>query len=361
MTKTFFIVATVAAFSTASASAVTVSDFFSSFYVLGDSNSDFGNFGADGPPPPYFNGQFSNGPVWADLVDDQFQTGDPDDIRTWNYAFGGARVTETSDIPDLPTQLEVFAADLDPDLSDPLPGTPVLGGRPLVSIWFGANDIRSIYTDYVAAIDGTDGLAAEQRMTEIVAQQQLAREQASYIGALYGASIASLAQVPEIGDLLSFTTADAGLTPEYDETADRALLSELSTLFNDALGMSLSDVEASGTNVYSIDIFQLQREITADPLAFGFENATDPCLTFDLNGAVLCDTPESYLYWDEVGHLSGAAHAALAGIVEQSVLAQLAAEEPPLAPVPLPATFPALAAGFGLLAGLRVRRKHVVI
>ena len=333
--------------------AATLSDVFTSFYVLGDSNSDWGNFGDAGPPPPYFNSQFSNGPVWADIVDDQFETGDPDDIRTWNYAFGGARVTEDSDVPDLPTQLRVFGADLDPTIPDPLPGTPTLGDRPLVSIWFGANDIRSIYQDYLAAAEFAGTLDPADQSFALEEAERIARLAASGVGATYGATLEAVAQVPGFNDLLAFTTADAGLTPEYDDPISASLLTELSVLFNEQLTRSLASIEAGGANVYTVDIFGLQGQVRADPGAFGFSNVDDACLTFSAGIPSLCDDPDSYLYWDEIGHLSAAGHRALAGIVEETVLSA----QPHLTPIPLPASLPALGGGL-LMLGLLSRRKR---
>jgi outer membrane lipase/esterase len=349
MTKRLMTCAAIAALTCMPVQAATLSDVFTSFYVLGDSNSDFGNLGDFGPPPPYFIGQFSNGPVWADILDDQFETGDPDDIRTWNYAFGGARVTETSDVPDLPSQLGLFGADLDPTVDDPLPGTPVLGDRPLVSIWFGANDIRGIYQEYEAAVDAAAGLDDAARLEAEAMARAAAQAAASGVGALYGATLENISRVPQFGDLLSFNTADSGATPEYPDPADSLLLTELSALFNSELDASLGRIMDQGVNVYSVDIFGLQQQVRADPAAFGLSNATDACLTFTLTGPVICDDPNSYLYWDEVGHLSGAAHAALAGIVEETVLSAA------VTPIPLPASLPALGAGLGLLGLLRWR------
>jgi len=57
-------------------------------YVFGDSLSDTGNaFSRTGsPPPPYFNGRFSNGPVWVEYLADRL--GLPRNPST-NFAFGG--------------------------------------------------------------------------------------------------------------------------------------------------------------------------------------------------------------------------------------------------------------------------------
>lgn len=334
---------------TGGAQAATLADTFTSFYVLGDSNSDPGNFGPNGPPPPYFNGQFSNGPVWADIIDDDFETGDPDNIRTENYAFGGARVTEDSDAPDLPLQLQLFAADLDPNIPDPLFGTPVLGDRPLLSVWFGANDIRSIYQDYEAAIGSVGGLAQAAQEAALAQAADVARAAAAQTGAIYGSTLELMAQDPRLSDLLSFTTADAGLTPEY-ASANFELLTELSLLFNAELDASLSRIETLGVNVYSVDVFAIQQQVFADPSRFGVEEVREPCLTLEPGGLAQCSDPETYLYWDEVGHLSGAAHAILAEIVTDTVLSA----QP--APVPLPAGLPLMLAGLGGLATLRCRK-----
>ncbi|MEL6680358.1 MAG: SGNH/GDSL hydrolase family protein [Pseudomonadota bacterium] len=334
------------------AQAATLNSLFSSFFVLGDSNSDVGNLGDFGPPAPYFNRQFSNGPVWADLLDDGFETGDPDDIRTWNYAFGGARVTEDSDVPDLPTQLGMFGADLDPTRPDPLDGTPVLGDRPLVAIWFGANDIRSIYRTYLAAVDAASALDPGAQRAALAAAERAARDEARRVGTLYGATLEDVSRTPEFGDFLALTTADAGATPEYDDPVGAELLSDLSRVFNEALSDALDAIEKGGVNVYTVDIFALQEEVAADPGAFGFDNVTDPCLVFDGTQPQICATPETYLFWDEIGHLTGAAHAALAGIVQETVLSAPVN----VAPVPLPATLPLLGLGVGVLAVLRKRK-----
>lgn len=79
--------------------------------------------------PPYWNGRFSSGPVWAEHIDDYFASeGKPFD----NVAYGGARaVPDTDAVPDLPTQVGIVAAR----------SSGLLGSRPLAAMWIGANDI----------------------------------------------------------------------------------------------------------------------------------------------------------------------------------------------------------------------------
>src|SRR3984885_109154 len=63
---------------------------YSGIVIFGDSLSDPGNipkfFGIDYPAPPYFENQFSNGPVYAKYLDALFGIGQP----LQDYAIGGA-------------------------------------------------------------------------------------------------------------------------------------------------------------------------------------------------------------------------------------------------------------------------------
>ncbi len=101
---------------------------YSSFFVFGDSLSDDGNLFASAgqPPAPYFDGRFSNGPVWAEAVADRFAISE-------NFAFGGAgAATDGDGVPDFGAQVAGY-------LASPL--ATVAGPRPLASVWFGANDL----------------------------------------------------------------------------------------------------------------------------------------------------------------------------------------------------------------------------
>jgi len=64
---------------------------FDEFYTFGDSLIDTGNlFQATGgsfpPSPPYFNGRFSNGPIWLETLGTKLGI----DAETNNFAFGGS-------------------------------------------------------------------------------------------------------------------------------------------------------------------------------------------------------------------------------------------------------------------------------
>jgi len=102
-------------------------------YVFGDSLSDNGNlFSATGglapPSPPYFDGRFSNGPVWVEYLDDMLPRAALND-----FAFGGAYSDfRNENAPSLPGVLTQVAAFL---------GTnPQFNHRDLCIVWSGANN-----------------------------------------------------------------------------------------------------------------------------------------------------------------------------------------------------------------------------
>src|SRR6478735_1468964 len=79
---------------TASAASYTGAVFF------GDSLSDPGNLfaatGGQAPPPPYWEGRTSNGPVWAEHVADDFTA---KGLPTHNYAYAFATAVESVQPP----------------------------------------------------------------------------------------------------------------------------------------------------------------------------------------------------------------------------------------------------------------------
>ena len=91
---------------------------FDAIYVFGDSYYDVGNiFIATGgaiPAAPYFNGRFSNGPIWIDhLAGTYGLTVKPSLAGGTDYAVGGAEVTAAvpagnSSIPSIPQQVALY-------------------------------------------------------------------------------------------------------------------------------------------------------------------------------------------------------------------------------------------------------------
>ena len=142
---------------------------FSRVIAFGESSTDSGNVfelsEAKFPPsPPYFNGGWSNGPVWLDMVSEQlgFGLSVPSLRGGTNYAYGGARsglgetVTNCSDM-GLTMCFDVSVANYGTQISMFLADTPVVGDDDLLMLWGGHNDMFAQLDPAVVA----DNLAAD--------------------------------------------------------------------------------------------------------------------------------------------------------------------------------------------------------
>ncbi|MEM7488180.1 MAG: SGNH/GDSL hydrolase family protein, partial [Pseudomonadota bacterium] len=310
------------------AQASTVEPPFTSFVVFGDSLSDPGNlFAATSadpglPPtpasPPYFEGRFSNGPVWAETVDDNFGV-------TANFAFGGAQAASDDDgVPDFADQIDLFRAS---------PVSGALGDRPLASIWLGANDLF-----------GAFGKVAEEGILAPVTGPLIIGEALLDAGTGLSEGVGEL-RAAGIEDFLFFNLPDLGATPAF---ADLGVLATAPTdTFNFGLDLFLAGPDLADANVTLIDINALFDDLIANPADFGVSDVTTPCVIPDLG--IAC-TPENALeraFFDPV-HPNSIVHAAIASEVEDALgLAP--------APVPLPAGLPLLLVGLGALGLLRRR------
>ena len=138
--------------------------------------------------------------------------------------------------------------------------------------------------------------------------------------------------VPNMPDL-SLTPSALMMSP-----AERAGLYFLSLGFKDGLELALNSLLGlPGINILRFDTFSFYQQVVADPLAYGFTNVTDACLT----GGGMCADPSTYLSWDGF-HPTTAAHAVLG-------------EEFARAVVPEPGTL--LLLGAGLAAAAFHRRR----
>ncbi|WP_299842892.1 SGNH/GDSL hydrolase family protein [uncultured Jannaschia sp.] len=306
--------------------AAPVDPLYSSFIVFGDSLSDDGNLftSAGQPTAPYFDGRFSNGPVWAETVADRFAISE-------NFAFGGAgAATDGDGVPDFGAQVSGY-------LASPL--ATVAGPRPLASVWFGANDL------FAGIATGTVPEAIEMAMTAI----------ASGVAAL---------QAGGVSDFMLFELPDLGDTPLYNLIFPPASsgASAASAAFNVALSGLADGLADRGANVSLVRTSALFDDLLNDPMAYGLSEATLPCLFLNRNADVqaaatataealsqplVCDadTAQERVFFDLV-HPNAAVHAALA----ENVLTEL--ETMSVSPVPVPASLPlalAALATFGLV------------
>ncbi len=288
---------------------------FSSFIVIGDSLSDDGNLfaatgGAVPASPPYFQGRFSDGPVWSDMIAAEFEgAGKP----AANVAFGGARATTATggafDIPDLEQQLQILggaiAGGFDP------------GPRPLTTVWLGANDA-------FGARDAGDPAAIGRQAADDVADAVLQLAGLGFMDFI-------LPNLPTLGD-----------TPNYAaDPVGGARVAEAGLAYNARLALDVAGLRTTpGLTIYTPDMLALFEALEANPSAYGITEPDEPCL----DGGTVCADPSGYALFDDV-HPTTLVHGYIADEIRASVAAA----------VPVPAAGALLLLGVGAFAGLRRR------
>jgi outer membrane lipase/esterase len=263
------------------------------YITFGDSLSDIGNlFAAVGQPPaPYFQGRFSNGQVWIELIagtQAKF-TGGLTPTGSVNFAFGGARTDALVPLPPgSSTQIGAFFA-----------GGGTIGASDIVTLWSGANNLLQAIA--VPANQNTTamGAIATTTATDVVTQ-----------AAQLAAAGARTIVVPNLPDI--------GLAPAFNTSPASPLASFAQFTYNAALAAGLQNIAAANPNtrILQINISGLFSAVLANPSAFGFSNVKDQCLTTLSCVTAPQATQNSYLFWDGV-HPTAAGHAIVAQVVTQ--------------------------------------------
>lgn len=260
--------------------------------VFGDSLSDNGNlYAATGntqpTSPPYFQGRFSNGPVFTELLGfnaGRFAAGAPVS-GSINLAFGGA-VTGTAGLPlGMRSQLLAYTGS---------GGT--FGSNDLVSVLGGANNIFQ----NLAAAGATSNPQGAIAPISLAAASDINFIVNSVATA--GAGTVLVANLPKLS-----------LTPQFRGTPAAPLADFAVTTFNGSLSTQLFATAAArpGTNIILMDIFKIGDTIAGNPERFGVTNVTAPCF----NGVTVCSNPDDYFYFDGV-HPTAAGHRVLAALAE---------------------------------------------
>ncbi len=261
--------------------------------VFGDSLSDNGNlFAATGgtqpPSPPYFQGRFSTGPVFTELLGfnaGRFTAGAPVNGSV-NYAFGGARTDSSASPPGMRLQLASYQG-----------AGGVFGASDLVSILGGANNIFQAIPTAGVSSNPTGAIAP------------VALGAAADINFIVS-SVAS----GGAGTILVTNLPKLSTTPQFNSGpgAPAAPLADFAVgQFNSALSAGLFATAAAqpNTNIILMDLFKVGDVIVANPGAFGITNVRDACLnpvTFQV-----CSTPDTFFYLDGV-HPTAAGHRLIA-------------------------------------------------
>ncbi len=266
--------------------------------VFGDSLSDNGNlYRATGntqpTSPPYFQGRFSNGPVFTELLG--FTAGvsaaGAPVTGSINFAYGGSRTDNNVAFPPgMRQQLTTYVG-----------RGGAFGPNDLVSVLGGANNIFQAFPG--AAGNPT---TAQATMTSVA---NAAAGDINFI-------VNTVAQAGA-GTILVTNLPRLGLTPQFSASnpavgaAGSALADFAGSTFNGALAAALMATAPTrpNTNIILFDIAKVSDSIAANPGRFGLTNVTASCL----NGVTVCATPETYLYWDGV-HPTAAGHRLFASL-----------------------------------------------
>lgn len=298
---------------------------YSNVFILGDSLSDTGNLlTATADPqlqpffptplpqdPPYFNGRFSDGPVYAEhLWTALKQPGSlqPSYRGGTDYAVGGAR-----------SRYHAF------DVSNPLapinPAAPyygfsLLGQRDalladhpqgldagaLYTVWEGSNDVSDAITLWLKGAASTALALIDQAVGDFIAVvKDIVAKGAHYL------------LIPNVPNL--------GLVPEVVVLGSGAqgLATQLSLRYNQLIDLALDDVDASITR---LDTFSILSDLIADPAAHGLPadaKVKTACFTgFIGQPGDVCDDPQNYVFWDKI-HPSAVVHAELGRLAAAAV------------------------------------------
>ena len=275
---------------------------FSQLVVFGDSLTDSGNVsvltGGAIPGSPYFNGRFSNGPNFADVLASNLGLPlTPSLLGGTNYAYGGARTDSQPFGPQFSTESQVGA----------YVGAGLVDSSALYLVYVGSNNL----SDAIFAVSMDPANAAAIATAAI----------GNAVGDITN-SIIALAQAGATNIIVP-NAPNLGLTPRFTDLGSAALVAfatELTIGFNSALAASVSSI--SGPNLIQIDVFGALQNLVNNPGDFGLTNVTSRCYTGDdlnfTSGGTLCANPNEYLFFDGF-HPSATVHRALAAVVINAI------------------------------------------
>ena len=298
---------------------------FTALYAFGDSLSDAGNVfigsilagKAPYPAPPYFLGEFSNGPNWVEDLSGNLGLGpvSPSLLGGTDYAFGGATTGFSGPnsnplVKNGDQQVGTFLAAH--GFSAPSTG--------LYTVWFGTNDLALILAS---------GASAPIAQSE--AQAAAAYEAGEItVLALTGAKTFIVPLVPDLGKIPAFLAQGP---------AAEAAATSLASTYNTALENDLrtSPYASLLGGVHLLDTFGLLDDAVVHPAAYGLTDVSDPCYVA-ATGKV-CATPNAYLSWDGVhptAKVDAIIAADAAALLAPPPFAIAAFADPPAAPSPTP-------------------------
>ena len=269
---------------------------FTSSFVFGDSLSDTGNlFAATGganPPPPYFAGRFSNGPLYSELLIPGLQnivTAAGTVKTNLNFAFAGATAVGATPVPaSLPVQLGLFQG---------RGITP--GANDLFVVLAGANDVLNAIANPATQNDPGVTAAARAAASSVTSTVQTL--------ASSGARNFLVINLPNLAQTARFTTGSG--------VPAASLATSGSLAFNAAIRTNLAGASLSGANVTVVDLQAFLNIIVRNPAAFGFTDTTHSIVDILTAGGNPGDQ-NGFVFFDSI-HPTTKTHAILVGALRE--------------------------------------------
>lgn len=246
---------------------------FDSLYIFGDSLVDTGNLfnltrTRIPPSPPYFNGRFSNGPIWVELLGSQLGISTN---STTNFAFGGATSGTFNALSPLvgfnlpgalASQLNTFKTS---------PVTP--SSNALYILWAGAND----YLVLPPQLRATNATPVVNNLTNAV----------------------TTLTAKGARNIIVVNLPDLGKTPQERLLPTAASITALVNSHNSQLATALQGLAQNrNINIIPVDAYSIVNEVIATPAKYGLTNVTEGCLNQSTGS--LCSNPNQYLFWDNI-------------------------------------------------------------
>jgi outer membrane lipase/esterase len=285
---------------------------FANQYSFGDSLSDSGNIfaltsalGTPNPPAPYFQGRFSNGPVFTERLGNAMAlvaTAPLSVKSSLNFAFGGANAAGVSQLPpSLGAQIALYQQRaIVPTRND------------LFTVLAGPNDMIPVLT---AASTATNPAALD------VAGVATARAVVTNVQALIGLGAKNVV----VGGLPNLGATPRSLSSGGPGGAGAALGLRATNAFNNELRAQLQALAASpaaaDVNLLYVDLQGIIDRVVADYRVLGYNNASSYYLAPAAQGGANGD-PNGYVFWDDI-HPTAKTHALLASIITEQLNPEL--------------------------------------
>ncbi len=276
---------------------------FDQLVVFGDSLSDTGNLskglgGKFPPSPPFFNGRFSDGPLWREYLAPELGISQVIDFAVGGSTTGRSNIAsllaagqDLGKLPGVLDQIDLFAGQLAAS------GAPKANPNALYVVWGGANDFLSLPSDPLAAIQSV--LTSIDNVTQAVTTL-----------AGLGAKTILVPNLPDLG-VTPFVTA-RNLTTQA---------TIFSGLFNTLLLGSLGRLESDlGIDIVQVDTFSLSEAIARRPSEFGFTNTTTPLFQQLASLPTQPVNPAAFVFADDF-HPTTAVHRLISDAVQRSLSA----------------------------------------